>query len=104
MLVFGAARTGWLPASAEWDRGARQLIIPVVALAMPMAAMFERLQSQAMREVMSQPYILAAFARGGAARADRLARRVEGRTSAGGVGENTAWSWARCSADRSPWK
>ncbi len=38
--------------------------MPVVALALPIAAMFERLQAQAMSEVIHQPYVLAALARG----------------------------------------
>jgi ABC-type dipeptide/oligopeptide/nickel transport system permease component len=42
----------------------RHLVIPATALALPIAAMFERLQSQAMAEAMGQPYVLAAFARG----------------------------------------
>src|SRR5439155_25459132 len=44
--------------------GARHLVVPPAALALPVAAMFERLQAQAMAEVVGQPYVLAAFARG----------------------------------------
>jgi peptide/nickel transport system permease protein len=72
-LVFVAARTGWLPiggmrsaasgASAFLDL-LRHLIVPAAALALPLAAMFERLQAQAMREVIGEPYVLAALARG----------------------------------------
>jgi peptide/nickel transport system permease protein len=62
LLVFAAARTGWLPVGGMGS--ARQLIIPVTALALPLVAMFERLQSQAMREVIEQPYVMAALARG----------------------------------------
>ena len=46
---------GWLVA---------HLIVPATALALPLAAMFERLQSQAMSEVIGRPYMLATRARG----------------------------------------
>ena len=39
-------------------------MIPAAALGLPIAAMFERLQAQAMREVIGEPYVLAALARG----------------------------------------
>jgi peptide/nickel transport system permease protein len=72
-LVFIAARTGWLPIGGMRSASAgsaaavdllRHLVVPAVALALPLAAMFERLQAQAMREVINQPYVLAALARG----------------------------------------
>jgi peptide/nickel transport system permease protein len=72
-LVFIAARTGWLPIggmrSASSGAAAavdllRHLVVPAAALALPLAAMFERLQAQAMREVIGEPYVLAALARG----------------------------------------
>ena len=74
-LVFAAARTGWLPvggmttsasssATAAGGGLLRHLIVPAAALALPLAAMFERLQSQAMSEVIGQPYMLATHARG----------------------------------------
>jgi peptide/nickel transport system permease protein len=72
-LVFIAARTGWLPiggmrSAASGAAGAvdllRHLVVPAAALALPLAAMFERLQAQAMREVIGEPYVLAALARG----------------------------------------
>jgi peptide/nickel transport system permease protein len=67
VLVVIAARTQWLPVggmgSAPGDLFAH-LIVPATALALPIAAMFERLQSQAMAEVVAQPYVLAALARG----------------------------------------
>ena len=61
-LVFVAARTGWLPVGGMGT--AQHLVIPAAALALPIAAMFERLQAQAMHEVIGQPYVLAAMARG----------------------------------------
>jgi len=73
-LIFVAARTGWLPIagmrSADAPDGGltvdllRHLIVPAAALALPMAAMFERLQSQAMADALSEPFIQAARARG----------------------------------------
>jgi len=40
------------------------LPLPVLALALPMAATFERLQSQTMGEALNQPFVMAAVARG----------------------------------------
>ena len=51
----------------------RHLVVPAAALALPLAAMFERLQSQAMSEVIG------AAVRAGGARA----RRARGRASSG---------------------
>jgi peptide/nickel transport system permease protein len=73
VLLAVAAATGWLPVGDMRSAGGtswpvvdllRHLIIPAAALALPIAAMFERMQSQAMAEVVGQPYVLAAFARG----------------------------------------
>jgi peptide/nickel transport system permease protein len=71
-LVFVAARTGWLPIGGMGSGSSgggvldllRHLVVPAAALALPLAAMFERLQAQAMREVIGEPYVLAALARG----------------------------------------
>ena len=67
-LVFAAARTGWLPVggmtSTTGGDVLRHLVVPAAALALPLAAMFERLQSQAMSDVVGQPYMLATLARG----------------------------------------
>jgi peptide/nickel transport system permease protein len=75
LLVFLAARTGWFPIggmrsidSASGGGAALDLlwhmVVPVLALAMPLTAMFERLQAQAISEVVGQPYVLATLARG----------------------------------------
>ena len=77
VLVFIAARTGWLPpggmssANASdlgWARWALDvawhLPLPALALAVPIAAVFERLQSQSMADAVQQPFVLAAIARG----------------------------------------
>jgi peptide/nickel transport system permease protein len=77
VLVLLAARTGWFPVggmsslsaqSLSW--GARlldvawHLLLPTVALALPIAATFERVQSQSLGEVEGQPFLVAASARG----------------------------------------
>ena len=73
-LVFVAARTGWLPISGMRSvlvppSGAlidllRHLVVPAAAIGLPLAAMLERLQSQAMSEVIDEPFVLATLARG----------------------------------------
>lgn len=73
-LIFLAARTGWLPiagmrSASVPDGGAafdllRHLVVPAAAIALPLAAMLERLQAQAMSEVIDAPFVLATLARG----------------------------------------
>lgn len=73
-LVFVAARTGWFPIagmrSASVPSGGaaldllHHLVLPAAAIGLPLAAMLERLQAQAMSEVISEPFVLATFARG----------------------------------------
>ena len=57
-LLFLAAATGWLSVAAG------DLVLPTLALALPLAAMLERLQSQAAAEAFAAPDIVAAAARG----------------------------------------
>ena len=77
LLVLIAARTGWFPvggmsspdASAmSWTAWladlAHHVPLPAIALALPLAATLERLQSQALREAIRQPFVRAAQARG----------------------------------------
>ena len=70
LLAFIASRTGWASIGRMWDPGApvsdvvRTLAVPVLAMAIPITAIFERLQAQAMSEVIAQPYVVAALARG----------------------------------------
>jgi peptide/nickel transport system permease protein len=76
VLLLVAVRTGILPAGGlarvPADAGftealvlrLRYLVLPSLALALPIAASLERLQSQAMAEALAEPSILAAFARG----------------------------------------
>jgi peptide/nickel transport system permease protein len=58
LLLFFAATTGWL----SMAQGA--LMLPTLALALPLAASLERLQAQAVRDVVSAPDLVAAAARG----------------------------------------
>ena len=72
VLLFVAARTGWFPtggissvdASNHWTDLAGHLPLPILALALPVAATFERLQSAALAEQLHQPFVMAAAARG----------------------------------------
>lgn len=76
VLLLVAARTGWLPAGGlpliPPDAGAlesaaiiaRYLFLPSLALALPVAASIERLQSQSLREALADPCIIAALGRG----------------------------------------
>jgi peptide/nickel transport system permease protein len=62
-LVFVAAKTGLLPVggmtSSSGGHLLSHMVVPVAALALPLAAMFERLQSQAMSDVAGQPFVIA---------------------------------------------
>ena len=76
LLLLIAARTGWLPTGGYGvvppDAGLfdaalvrlRHVILPAVAIALPLAASLERLQSGAMRDALAEPCMLAALARG----------------------------------------
>ena len=86
LLVFLAARTGWLPVGGmtssaigpgvgDWGSGiggwiawagdvAWHLPVPVLALALPVAAMLERMIAQSMAETIEAPFIQSARARG----------------------------------------
>jgi peptide/nickel transport system permease protein len=73
-LIFLAARTGLLPiagmrstfvpAGGEALDLVRHLIVPSAAIGLPLAAMLERLQAQAMSEVVGEPFVVAALGRG----------------------------------------
>jgi ABC-type dipeptide/oligopeptide/nickel transport system permease component len=62
ILVTIASRTGWFPVSGMG--GPSHFIVPTLALALPVAAMLERLQSQSLREALARPSSAAARARG----------------------------------------
>src|SRR5204862_17546 len=68
-LVFVAARTGWFPIagmrSATIPAGGaaldllHHLVVPAASIGLPLAAMLERLQAQAMSAVIGEPFVLA---------------------------------------------
>jgi peptide/nickel transport system permease protein len=71
-LLILASRTGWFPvggfaaggdSASAWTT-ITYLAMPATALALPIAASLERLQSQAMHEALADPSIRAALARG----------------------------------------
>ena len=62
VMLTIAARTGWLPVSGMG--GISHLVVPTLALALPIAALLERLQSQAIADSMRRPSTAAARARG----------------------------------------
>jgi peptide/nickel transport system permease protein len=70
VLLLIAARTGWFPLGGIPAEGAgaleslRYLALPVIALALPVAAHLERIQARAMEDALAEPCIAAALARG----------------------------------------
>lgn len=77
LLALLAARTGWFPVggissvgSEGFDWAARlgdlawHLTLPALAVAIPLTATIERLQSQSMAETLELPFVRAAVARG----------------------------------------
>jgi peptide/nickel transport system permease protein len=77
ILAWFAARTGWFPIGGVSDVDAEHfafidrlidalwhLALPATALALPLAATFERLQADAVSAVRAEPFILGALARG----------------------------------------
>jgi peptide/nickel transport system permease protein len=74
LLLLLAAVTGWLPvggfpagagsSAAVLARHTRYLILPTLALALPLAASLEQLLAAAIRDALAQPAIQAARARG----------------------------------------
>ena len=78
-MVLFAARTGWLPAGGMTSVGGSDLTgmawladlashipIPAIALALPLAATLERLQSEEMSMAMREMFVRASLARGAA--------------------------------------
>ncbi|MEO6239413.1 MAG: ABC transporter permease [Vicinamibacterales bacterium] len=62
VLLTIAARTGWLPVSGM--DGPSHFVVPALALALPIAAMLERLQSQTIEDALKRPFAVSARARG----------------------------------------
>lgn len=74
-LLLMAARTGWAPVGgmssgsgvspwSGWADLLAHLAVPALALALPLAATLERVQSQALGESLGQPFVRASYARG----------------------------------------
>jgi len=71
-LLLLASRTGWFPVgglalsndAGAWLLSAKYLVLPALALALPIAASLERIQSQALADALSDPAVRAAAARG----------------------------------------
>ena len=76
-MVLLAARTGWFPVGGMTSAGATHMTwgawfadlathipLPALALALPLTATLERIQSQAMSDAAAQPFVRAAEARG----------------------------------------
>src|SRR5260221_13121293 len=66
-LVFVAARTGWFPIGGMGGSAIdvlHHLVLPAAAIGLPLAAGLERLQAQAIGEVIHAPFVLATLARG----------------------------------------
>jgi peptide/nickel transport system permease protein len=73
-LLLLAARTGWFPLGGMGPLGGdagvtlggrlHHLVLPALALALPVAATLERLQSQAIGEALAEPSVIAALGRG----------------------------------------
>ena len=76
VLLLIALRTGWMPSggygNVPGDAGVlatlavrcSHLVLPALAIGLPLSASLERLQSRAMQEALADPSILAALARG----------------------------------------
>lgn len=74
LFVFVAARTGWLPIGGMTSGGLtgmawlidvlRHLPVPTLALALPLAATLERLQSRSIADTLGRPFVAASRARG----------------------------------------
>lgn len=62
LLLTLAARTGWLPVSGMG--GLDHLVVPALALGLPLAATIQQLQAQALRQALARPSTVAAVARG----------------------------------------
>ncbi|MGH9158993.1 MAG: ABC transporter permease, partial [Vicinamibacteraceae bacterium] len=61
MSAPGSGDVGWLAAGGDL---ARHLVVPSLALGLPLAAMIERLQARALGESLREPFVRAAAARG----------------------------------------
>lgn len=72
LLLYASAHTRWFPVGGMRTPGAPSslvdvgwhMVVPVLALALPVAASFERIHARAVDETLREPYLMAARARG----------------------------------------
>jgi len=64
LILFFAVYLGWLPAGGLGDGELRNLVLPVISLALPQIAYVARLTRGSMIEVLRSPYIRTAKAQG----------------------------------------
>jgi len=64
VLLSMPPRSAITPPSGATVDLLQHLLIPAAAIGLPLAAMIERLQAQAISEVLAEPYVLATLARG----------------------------------------
>lgn len=64
LVLFFAVYLGWLPAGGFGDGAIRNLVLPVVSLALPQIAYIARLTRGSMIEVLRSPFIRTARAQG----------------------------------------
>ena len=64
LILFFAVYLGWLPAGGLGNGGPRNLLLPVVSLALPQIAYIARLTRGSMIEVLRSPFIRTAKAQG----------------------------------------
>jgi oligopeptide transport system permease protein len=64
LILAFAVHLGWLPAGGLGDGGYKNLVLPVIALALPQIAYIARLTRGSMIEILRSPYIRTARAQG----------------------------------------
>lgn len=64
LILVIAVALGWLPAGGYGDGGWRNILLPIVTLALPQIAYLSRLTRASMIEVLRSPYIRTARAQG----------------------------------------
>jgi oligopeptide transport system permease protein len=64
MILLFAVHLGWLPAGGIGDGGVRNMLLPVISLALPQIAFISRLTRGSMIEVLRSNYIRTARAQG----------------------------------------
>jgi peptide/nickel transport system permease protein len=62
-ILFFAVRLGWLPTSGS-DQGWRSLVLPTIALALPVAGRLTQIVRQSVLSQLGEPYVATALAKG----------------------------------------